>query len=255
MLKYNYRQELYYQELADSIVNEIKEWFDKNAPKAKAVIGISGGKDSTIAAALLVRALGKDRVVGVLMPNIKQDDISDSYKVVRILDIESVVVNIGAACENLMAAYHGDITDNAFINLPPRIRMATLYMVAQSQPEGGIVINTCNFSEDYVGYSTKFGDSAGDFSVLGNFLVSEVIKIGEVLPELPWELVHKTPSDGLCGKSDEDNLGFTYDDLEIHMKMGSCGDTKKDTKISQLHQSTRHKYKPMYMCGCDPVYP
>lgn len=245
------------------IVENIRHWFDENGKNATAVIGISGGKDSTVAAALLVKALGKDRVYGVLMPNGHQSDIEDALEVVRFLDIKCNVFNINKIYKafedemrfifNKVKDEHGDyvtpkMPKDAEINLPPRIRMSVLYAIAQSFPNGGRVINTCNYSEDYVGYSTKYGDGAGDISVLGNLLVSEIIAIGDELG-LPYQLVHKAPSDGLCGKTDEDRFGFTYDDLERYIKNGTTENAEIDKKIKHMHDTSRHKYKEMYICS------
>lgn len=235
----------------EELIAEIQEWFQKNGPKATAVLGISGGKDSTIAAAILVRALGKDRVIGVTMPNGVQPDINDSERVINALGIKRVNVNIkGSVSEILkeLASENMTITNDCIVNLQPRIRMSTLYAVAQCLPNGGIVINTCNRSEDYIGYATKFGDCAGDFSVLGNLLVSEILAIGDELPEIPNDLVHKAPSDGLWGDTDEDRIGFTYAQLEDYIKTNTTGNTEIDTKIEKMHRTSRHKYEPMYTC-------
>ena len=237
----------------EACVNWIKDYFKSN-PDGKAIIGISGGKDSTIAAALCAEALGADRVIGVLMPNGKQSDIYDSYEVMARLQLQYHVVNIGAACDGLykfladaVFLSNGEkaIRENTMIttNTPARLRMATLYAVAALYPNSRVV-NTCNRSEDYVGYSTKFGDAVGDFSPLGNLTVREVLEIGDELG-LPEHLVHKTPSDGMCGKSDEDNLGFTYDELDNYI-LGT-GEVSDETieKIEKLHKLSRHKYQPM----------
>lgn len=134
------------------------------------------------------------------------------------------------------------------VNLPPRIRMATLYAISQSLPHGGRVANTCNRSEDYVGYSTKFGDSAGDFSPLANLMVHEVIQIGYELL-LPINLISKIPSDGLCGKTDEDNLGFTYAHLDAYIMYGTSGIEEIDKKIASMHDHNLHKLNPMPAYG------
>ena len=238
----------------------IKEYFKDN-PDGKAIIGISGGKDSTIAAALCVEALGADRVIGVLMPNGKQKDISDSYEICGYLGIQSYEININQAYEGLIAGVAIGIDKGfapleetfAFVdnnpmvktNLPARLRMTTLYAVAAFYPNSRVV-NTCNRSEDYVGYSTKYGDAAGDFSPLGNLTVREVLEIGDELG-LPERLVHKAPSDGMCGKTDEDNLGFTYEQLDDHILGTAAVDEEVVEKIQRLHKVTRHKYKPMPM--------
>lgn len=180
------------------------------------------------------------------MPNTEQADILDSYKVVEHLGIEYKFVNIGEVVNKLLYRLEEvtRVSEQTRVNLPARIRMATLYAVAQSLPNGGRVANTCNMSEDYVGYSTKFGDSAGDFSPLANLMVHEVKQIGHEL-SLPTVLVNKTPSDGLCGKSDEDNLGFTYDQLDTYIRTGSCGDGEVDRKIADMHKHNLHKLEPM----------
>lgn len=233
--------------IKDSIINDIRNWFDENGPESKAIIGISGGKDSTVSAALLVEALGKDRVIGVLMPNGIQSDIIDSKKIVNFLDINSMTINISDMYNAFIRRLGNEfeVSEDTKINLPPRIRMSILYGIAQSM--NGRVINTCNYSEDYVGYSTKYGDSAGDISILGNLLVREIIELGDILG-LPYDLVHKAPSDGLCGKTDEDRFGFTYNDIETYIRNGTTGNEDIDKKIEYMHNSSRHKYKDMYIC-------
>jgi len=233
------------------IIAFLQDWFAKNGPTANAVIGISGGKDSSVAAALCVEALGKDRVIGVLMPNGVQSDIDDALRLVNHLGIKYRIVNIGTPYKEMLKAlqytettstndFHFAVTDALKQNLPPRLRMATLYAVAQGLKEGGRVINTCNRSEDYVGYSTKFGDSAGDVAPLASYTVTEVMAIGDTLG-LPTELVHKTPSDGLCGKIDEDNLGFTYAVLDKYIMTGVCEDESIKANIDRRHELNKHK--------------
>ena len=223
-------------------VEWIRSWFEYNGKDCNAVIGISGGKDSTVVAALCVEALGKDRVVGVLMPQDHQDDIDDSYAVVHHLGIKHKVINIGPTVDFMLLQLSSceDITisDQTKINLPPRIRMATLYAVSQSV--NGRVANTCNWSEDYIGYSTRWGDSVGDFSPLGRLTSDEVIAIGDACG-LPYELTHKTPSDGLCGKTDEDNFGFTYEVLNKYIRTGICEDKEVKAKIDQMHRKNLFK--------------
>ena len=234
------------------LVQWIKDWFaDKgNAP---AIIGISGGKDSTVCAKLLTEALGKERVIGVLMPNGGQKDISDSYKVCEILGIKHFTVNIGKTYEELtkeiLAHTIGSLDKSEApalytTNTPARLRMTTLYGVAAIY--GGFVANTCNLSEDYTGYSSKYGDCVGDFSLLNGLTVSEVRALGDELG-LPKELVHKTPSDGMCGKSDEDNLGFTYDQLDSFIRGDSTERSKLPqdviAKIERLHNNPNTKLK------------
>ena len=230
----------------NEIVQWIRDYFAENGPKCSAVVGISGGKDSSIVAALCAKALGKDRVVGVLMPCGEQADIEDSKRLVEHLGIQSYLVNIESPVSSILfrIGTKMDVSEQTKINLPARIRMTTLYAVAQSLPNGGRVVNTCNMSEDYVGYSTKFGDSAGDLSPLANLMVHEVIQLGHELG-LPADLVDKVPSDGLCGKTDEDNLGFTYTQLDDYIEHGTCGIMSIDYKIETLHKHNLHKLNPM----------
>ncbi len=235
------------KKVKDDIVLWIKDYFEKNGKNCTAVIGISGGKDSSVSAALCVEALGKDRVYAVLMPNGVQADIDDSLDIVKTLDIPYCVVNINDAYKGLLGELNKtfpDIANQSIINISPRIRMTTLYAVAATLPNGGRVVNTCNKSEDYVGYSTKYGDSAGDFSPLQQILVSEVRQIGYEL-NLPKKYIDKTPSDGLCGKSDEDNLGFTYDILEKYIVTGTTGDEKLDEIIANKNRLNLHKLELM----------
>ncbi|MCR5503590.1 MAG: NAD(+) synthase [Lachnospiraceae bacterium] len=230
----------------DRITEWIREWFSENGPEANAVIGISGGKDSSVCAALLIRALGSGRVLGVLMPDKEQADIADSHMIAEYLGLRHVTVNIGAATAALTATLSEQFTlsKDSRINLPPRIRMTTLYAIAQSIPGGGRVANTCNLSEDYIGYSTKYGDAAGDFGILADYTVKEVLMIGEELG-LPGSLVHKTPSDGLSGLSDEDKIGFTYAALDRYIREGICEDESIREKIDRMHRLNEHKLKPI----------
>lgn len=238
------------QQKTEAVINWIREQF-KDIPEGKAIIGISGGKDSTIAAALCAKALGADRVVGVMMPQGHQIDINDSREVCKYLGIYHMEINIGAICNGLCnlidMEYDFDkcCINNPMIktNLPARIRMTTLYAVAALYPNSRVV-NTCNYSEDFVGYSTKYGDAAGDFSPLGSLTVREVLEIGDDLG-LPHHLVHKAPSDGMCGKTDEDNLGFTYEELDGFLLGESSLTPETMSKVARLHKTTRHKYTPM----------
>ncbi|MBR6903009.1 MAG: NAD(+) synthase [Clostridia bacterium] len=223
-------------------VKWIRDFFRENGKGCNAVIGISGGKDSSVVAALCVEALGKDRVIGVLMPNGEQPDIDMAQLLVSFLGIRSFTVNIKEAVDGLIKNIPFDISEQSRVNLPPRIRMATLYAVSQSN--NGRVANTCNLSEDYVGYSTRYGDAAGDFSPCANLTVREVKAIGRVLG-LPDVLVDKVPIDGLCGKTDEENLGFTYEELDKYIREGIIEDETKKEKIDRLHKANLFKLKVM----------
>ena len=233
------------KKVKDEIVVWIRDFFDKNGKGCNAVIGISGGKDSSVVAALCVEALGKDRVIGVLMPNGEQNDIDMARKLVDFLDIMNFEVNIKEAVNGVLNSLpmNGyDISEQTITNLPARIRMTTLYALSQSI--NGRVANTCNLSEDWVGYATRYGDAAGDFSPLSQLTVTEVKEIGRVLG-LPTELVDKTPSDGLCGKTDEDNLGFTYEVLDRYIRTGEINDEDIKNKIDTMHEKNLFKLQLM----------
>ena len=230
--------------IKNDCIEWIQDFFAKNGPDCNAVIGISGGKDSSIAAALCVEALGPDRVIGVLMPCGVQHDIDCAYALVNHLGIRHYVVNIKDAVDGIKAAMPADLvlSTQAITNLPPRIRMSTLYAVSQSC--NGRVVNTCNLSEDWVGYSTRYGDAAGDFSPLSRLTVAEVKQIGLLL-DLPAFLVEKIPIDGLCGKTDEENLGFLYSELDRYIRTGEIDDPKKKERIDRMHERNLFKLQLM----------
>ncbi len=223
----------------------IQNWFEENGKGCNAVIGISGGKDSSIVAALCVEALGKERVIGVLMPNGEQRDIGDAKALVAHLGISYYICNIKTSVDGVLAEMQKsgiEISRQTIVNLPPRIRMSTLYAISQSM--NGRVANTCNLSEDWVGYSTRYGDSAGDFAPLGGLTVQEVKAIGREL-DLPDFLVQKIPSDGLTDKTDEDNLGFTYAALDTYIRTGVCENAEWKARIDRLHRLNEFKLKPI----------
>lgn len=240
------------KKVTEDIIVWIREWFEKNGKGCNAILGISGGKDSSVAAALCVAALGKERVIGVLMPNGEQHDIDMSQKLVEHLGIESYTVNIKEGYDGLLKEVSkqlGGVSRDTEINLAPRIRMATLYAVGQSR--NGRVVNTCNLSEDWVGYSTRYGDSVGDFSPLSMLCVREVKAIGRHLG-LPEDLIEKVPIDGLCGQTDEEKLGFTYEMLDHYIREGICEDAEKKAKIDRLYAINRFKVRFMDVFPYDP---
>lgn len=241
---------------AEKTKNDIVEWirkfFQQNGKNCKAVIGISGGTDSSVVASLCVEALGKENVIGVLMPNGEQSDIAYAEMLVKHLDIQYHVININNSVLHIldtMAVNNLHPSVQTSINLPPRIRMATLYAV--SQTVHGRVANTCNLSEDWVGYSTRYGDSVGDFSPLSNLTKTEVKQIGHALG-LPMMLVEKIPSDGLTGKTDEDNLGFTYEVLDKYIRTGEIDDMYIKGIIDAKHEQNLFKLQLM---PCFPYEP
>lgn len=232
------------KKVKDQCVQWIRDFFEENGKGCNAVLGISGGKDSSVAAALCVEALGKDRVVGVLMPCGKQHDIDAAYMLVNHLGIKHYEINIKDAVEGIKNAMPKELalTSQSLTNMPARVRMTTVYAVSQSV--NGRVVNTCNLSEDWVGYSTRYGDAAGDFSPMCNLTVTEVKEIGRLLG-LPSELVDKTPIDGLSGKTDEENLGFTYDVLDRYIRTGKIEDEKTKELIDRKHKANLFKLQLM----------
>ena len=233
---------------SEKVIEWIKQYFKDNGKDCNAIIGISGGCDSSVTAALLVKALGKDRVIGVLMPNGNQYDIDCSYQLVKFLDIKHYVININKPYLELTNEIDTKLKidsksyDIYRTNTPSRLRMATLYGI--SGLFNGRVANTCNLSEDYVGYSTKFGDSAGDFSPISNFTKTEVRELGEELG-LPKNLIYKVPEDGMSFKSDEEKLGFTYEVLDKYIRTGEIDDLKIKEKIDKMHLANLHKIQLM----------
>lgn len=225
-------------------VEWIKEFFEQNGKGCNAVLGISGGKDSSVAAALCVKALGKERVIGVLLPNGVQYDIDSAYELCKALDIKYYEINIKdvVASANAELEKNIQITEQTKINLQPRLRMSLIYAVSQSM--NGRVVNTCNQSEDWVGYSTRYGDSVGDFSPLAHFTVTEVKQIGAYLG-LPISLTEKVPSDGLCGQTDEGKLGFTYAELDKYIREGIEPSKETKERIDHLHKINQFKLELM----------
>ena len=240
------------EKITKDIVQWIRDWFERNGKGCNAIVGISGGKDSSVVAALCAEALGKDRVIGVLMPNGEQHDIDMSRLLVEHLGIRHYVINIKNGYDGLL----GEITDklgsvsrDTTINLAPRLRMATLYAVGQSN--NGRVANTCNLSEDWVGYSTRYGDNAGDFSPLSMLCVREVKAVGRVLG-LPEVLIEKVPIDGLCGQTDEEKLGFAYETLDHYIREGVCEDAETKARIDHLYALNRFKVRYMDVFPYEP---
>ena len=228
------------KKIKDNCVEWIRDFFEKNGAGCNAVVGISGGKDSSVVAALCCEALGAERVIGVLMPCGNQHDIDCSHKLCDHLGITTHTVNIQNISDAFVASFPDSLalSEQSRINMPPRIRMTVLYAVSQSC--NGRVANTCNLSEDWVGYSTRYGDAAGDFSPLSHLTVTEVKAIGHELG-LPSDLVEKTPIDGLCGKTDEDNLGFTYAELDRYIRTGKIENEQTKQRIDTLHERNLFK--------------
>lgn len=236
----------------ENLIKWIRDWFDENGRGCNAVLGISGGKDSTIAAALCVRALGVDRVIGVMLPDDAQLDIIDSIEVCKLLGIKNYIINIRPALKasfKQLIDCNIEITEQCRQNIAPRERTKMIRAICQCN--NGRMINTCNYSEDYIGYFTIGGDGDGDVAPLGNFTKSEVCAIGHYLG-LSAKYVDKVPSDGLCGKTDEDNLGFTYEQLDEFIRNNTCGDDEVDEAIHKKHLANAFKLKPM--AKYEPLY-
>lgn len=228
------------------MVEWLKEWFNKNGPDCNAVIGISGGKDSSVVAALCVEALGKDRVIGVMMPNGYQNDINYSKELIDFLGIKSYEINIYGAYHSLIGEFESNfdaVSEQTKVNLPARLRMSALYGVSQSH--NGRVIGCANYSEGYVGYFTRWDLSdCCDVSPIAQLTVAEVKALGRELG-LPDKFVEKIPSDGLSGKTDEDNLGFSYSDVDSYLRKGFCDNENVEDEIVRKHNNNLFKFKPV----------
>lgn len=245
-----------YEKLTNNIIKFVRDYYEENNIYG-AVLGISGGKDSAVVAAILCKALGSERVVGLTMPCYsKEEDMRDAKKIseyygFRLLNIDlSDIFDDFKKEINLLGNYSLEDTKNSDINIKPRMRMMSLYYMAQllSKVEGRtyLVVGTSNKSELYVGYFTKGGDSVHDIAPIGDLMVSEVIKVGEVLG-VPGEVLYKTPSDGLSGMSDEDKMGVSYDDIERYILKDDTLDKGISLKIEKMHNNSRHKFIiPMY---------
>lgn len=237
--------------LTRNVVNWTKAILEKNH-QTKVVIGISGGKDSSVVAAICAKAIGPENVIGVMMPNGEQKDIADSQKLIAHLGIKSTTVNIGHAFETLCNSMNlgVELSYDTLTNLPARLRMSTLYAVAQTV--GGFVANTCNLSEDTVGYATLYGDNAGSFAPISKLTTEEVMEIGDDLG-LPFELVHKVPIDGLQPKTDEDKLGFTYHEVNELIRKGIKGPHFE--KIMDMYRKNKFKLDIVRIPYFDPHLP
>lgn len=230
----------------EGLVKWMENYF-KDIPEVKLVVGLSGGKDSTIVAAVGCEAIGKDRVIGVFMPNGTQHDIQDAYDVAEYLGIQTYDINIQGAVEYILSEMRAEknsieITEQTKINLPPRIRTDSLFAIAQSF--NGRVSCNCNLSEDWIGYSTYGGDDFGSFGPLRGLTVTELRQVGKELG-LPDRFINKTPQDGLCGKTDEDNFGFTYEVLDKYIRTGEIEDQEIKNKIDSMHEKNLFKLQPM----------
>lgn len=243
------------QEKLEQITEGLLKWIKKMLESSggdKAIIGISGGKDSSVVAGLCVKALGKGNVFGVLMPHGIQKDIDYAKEISDYLGIQNIIVPITpmmetflGSLENIKGDFIQEISKQTILNLPPRVRMSLLYAISQSM-DGSRVINTSNLSEDWVGYATIYGDTTGAFSPLAMLTTDEVIQVGRYIG-IPEKFLVKIPEDGLTNKTDEDVLGFTYDTLNRYIREGVIEDEALKEKIDKMHKFSRFKFEPIPM--------
>lgn len=230
------------EKVTNDCINWIREWFNKNAYHKQAVIGISGGIDSAVVAALCNKALGKDRCIGVVMPNICQDDLSMAKIIAREYCEQYIPINIGKAYTDILVQMTDQVmyvSDQTRINLPARLRMSVLYAIAQSV--GGMVVNTSNLSESYVGYDTLFGDQCGSLSPLGMLTKTEIREMAKFLKVLA-PVINKEPADGLSGRTDEESFGFTYKELDDYLRNGGVGVAANTiSEIERKHKMSEYK--------------
>ena len=232
------------KQTAEKLVKWLKDYFDNNGQPINAVVGCSGGKDSTVVLAALTKAIGPDRIYAILMPNGEQADIDDSYKICEYLGLKPHVCNIQDAYNGVVGSVSGEFepTGQMKINLAPVLRMTTLKAISQCV-NGRFTCNG-NASEAYIGWFTIDGDDRGSVKPLINMTVTEVIQVGEALGLPDW-MIHKTPTDGLCGQTDEDKFGFTYEVLDKYIRTGEIDDLEVKAKIDDMHKRNAFKLKPM----------
>lgn len=234
-------------------INLIIDWirdYVKSSGAKGVVIGNSGGKDSAVVIALCVKALGKENVLTVAMPcsSIPQD-LEDAKLVADTFDVQMLTVDLSSVYENLCLeienAIINDILTEASINIRPRLRMIALYTIAQQNSY--LVVGTGNKCEQYIGYTTKWGDNASDFNPIAEFTVSEVLEIGKILG-VPSRVINKTPNDGLGLGNDEEKIGVTYKEIEEYITTGKTKNPTSMEKIEKMHRQSAHKREKI------PVY-
>jgi len=243
------------KEEAKNIINWIQNYFKENGSnETKTIIGISGGVDSLICTQLCIDALGKDRVIGILIPDSSnsnyQKDYEDGMNICKLLDIEYYSIDINRTKNSLYLQFTNQqkistpLNSVVKYNTPARLRMTALYMIGAQL--GGRVVNTCNLSETYVGYDTKWGDNAGDFAPIASFTKTEIKQIGLAL-DLPKHLINRTPDDGMCGQSDEDRFGFTYEQLDKYIRNNKDVNVDVFNKIDKMHKAALHKINSIHI--------
>lgn len=243
------------KKVTEQLIQGIRDWFEKNGKGCNACVGLSGGKDSTIVCKLCVEALGADRVIAVGIPD-KGQNLHEADEIAKWMGVDFRVVNIGSITDAIKhETYYGGnvrLSEQAEQNIPPRVRMLILYAISQSN--NGRVVGTCNASENYIGYFTKYGDGASDFEPIAELTVHELYQIGDELG-IPKKWTYKTPDDGLPHSLPDDEKfekkGFNYEKLDKYIRFGTSGDAVADAAIEKMHAQNEFKMKPVEVIKFD----
>ncbi len=229
--------------------NTLIQWLQqqvKDAGAKGAVVGLSGGIDSSVTSVLCKKAF-TDNVLGVIMPCYSNEqDAEDAEMLARNFDIKYIVKDLGPVLDQFLLTLKGDQEktegDLAIANMKPRLRMITLYYYAAR--DNYLVVGTDNWSELETGYFTKYGDGGIDLAPLGRLVKTEVRELAQHL-NIPEEIIEKKPSAGLWqGQTDENEMGITYQELDEYILTGEARKEVED-RVGELNRKSAHKLQPI----------